>query len=57
MEAVHLRHYDAAQKGAVIGFRNKNCTGVSGRFFALDDATMIAHYNNQDMGTYNLGTD
>ena len=51
-----MRPYNSAKLGAVLVFRDSDCTSNTGRFYANEDPNMYADYTRADIeyrNTYN----
>ena len=52
-----LGPYDSAKRGAIVVFRDSNCTDTTGRFFAHENPNMMAEFTKADIEFHNTEND
>ena len=49
--------YDGAKQGAIIVFRDNDCSNSTGRFYANTDPNMYAEYTKSELERHNIEND
>merc|ERR1712038_65463 len=57
LTTLKLRYFDSAKRGAVIAFRDNDCTNNSARFYAHENPRMYAEYMKADIEYHNVDND
>ena len=57
LTTLKLRPYDSAKLGAVLVFRDRDCSDNTGRFYANKDPNMYAEYVKSDIEYHNTYND